>query len=402
MSQTNANMPGKILVVDDDPSVAQALDEPLSRYNMRVDKASDLATALYHFNTSRYEVVLVELEFAPLAGLALVQKWRAHEVEDKRSVAFIMLSGNKSLGSTNEGLMKEMGDLEVLNKPFGILQVLPYLSRGVATKKRLAAYHEMKSRIVSYYTKTNDFEKAAEQVQKKLPELGSKGLHLLYDLYEKGNRFEEALNVVEPLLEREPNNIGLLNAKGRLLMRLGRFDEAKACLTRADELAPQNIERINELATAYLNLKDPTSAVKKFKEVLELNPEKADLKFEMFSKLYDFGYDDDAVQFGKETAKPMEIVRHYNNKGVLLSKDGKGDGALTEYGRALQFFPQFKENYRIYYNIALAKCQLKTREAYEEAAKHLRRCLELSPEFDKAKNTLESIEKILANKKKAG
>ena len=89
----------------------------------------------------------------------------------------------------------------------------------------------------------SDTEKAAEQVQKKLPELGPKGLNILYDLYEKANRFEDALNLVTPMLERDPNNIGLLNAKGRLLMRLGRFADAKACLQKSDELAPQNIER---------------------------------------------------------------------------------------------------------------------------------------------------------------
>lgn len=399
MSAPANNMPGKILVVDDDPSVAQALDEPLGRYNVKIDKATSLETALYLFNTQRYDVVCVEIEFAPLPGLALVQKWRQHEIAEKRCTAFIMLSGNKSLG-TNEGLIKELGDLEVLSKPFGTVQILPYLSRGLATKKRLVAHMEMKDKVLSYYSKTKEFDKAAEQVQKKLPELGPKGLNILYDLYEKANRFEDALNLVNPMLERDPNNIGLLNAKGRLLMRLGRFADAKACLQKSDELAPQNIERLNELATAYLHLKDPVNSVKKFKQVLELSPEQPDLKFDMFSKLYDFGYDDQAIQFGKETAKPMEIVRHYNNKGVMLSKDGKVDLAMTDYKRALRFFPQFKENYRIHYNIALAHCQAKTREAYEEAQKCLKKCLELAPDFDKAKKTLESVEKALAGVKK--
>ena len=45
--------------------------------------------------------------------------------------------------------------------------------------------------------------------------------------------------------------------------------------------------------------------------------------------------------------------------------------STVRYQRALRFFPQFKENYRIHYNIALAHCQLKTRVAYEEALKCL-------------------------------
>jgi tetratricopeptide (TPR) repeat protein len=395
------NLPTKILVVDDDPTIAQGLDGPLSRYNIKVDRATTLETALYLFNTQRYDVVLVEIEFAPLPGLALIQKWRAHEVSEKRCTAFIVLSGNKTLGN-NEGLVRELGDIEVLNKPCSAVQVLPFLSRGLATKKRLVAYAELKSKVINFYEKTHDFAKAAEQVQKRLPELGPKGLTVLYDLYEKANRFDDALAIVGPMLDRDPNNIALLNAKGRLLMRLGRFAEAKACLAKSDELAPQNIERLNELATAYLHLKDPENSVKRFREILSLSPEKPELKFEMFSRLYEHGFDEQAVAFGKETAKPMEIVRHYNNKGVMLSKDGNNQGALSEYKRALQFFPQFKENYRIYYNIALAHLQQKTKEAYEIAHKNLKHCLSLEPQFDKARKTLEQVERQLEGWKKAG
>ena len=398
MSQGGQNLPTKILIIDDDPAVAQGLDEPLSKYQVKVDKASNLDTALYLFNTNRYDVCLIEIDFAPLPGLALVQKWRGHEVQEKRSTAFVMMSGNKTLGN-NEGLIRELGDLEVITKPCSVIQVLPFLARGLSTKKRIMAYQEMKSKIVDFYEKSNDFDKAAAQVQKRLPELGVKGLNMLYDLYEKATRFEEALVVVSPMLDKDPNNISLLNAKGRLLMRLGRFKEAKEYLVKADTLAPQNIERLNEVATAYLHLKDPENSIKKFKEIIDLNPEKPDLKFDMFSKLYEHGYDEHAVAFGKETAKPMEIVRHYNNKGVMLSKDGQMDNALIDYGRALRFFPQFKENYRIYFNIALACIQTKTLESYIEAERNLKKCLELSPEFDKAKNTLETLTKLIAKSK---
>lgn len=395
MSQGGHNLPPKILIVDDDPAVAQGLDEPLSKYNIKVDKAASLETALYLFNTNRYEVCLLEVEFAPLPGLAFVQKWRAHDIAEKRSTAFVMMTGNKSSDS-NAGLMKELGDLETINKPFAVIQLLPYLSRGQATRKRLLAYLDMKSKVVDFYEKSNDFDKAAAQVQKRLPELGVKGLNMLYELYEKANRFEDALNLVGPMLEKDQNNISLLNAKGRLLMRLGRFVEAKECLVKADNLAPQNIERLNEVATAYLHLKDPENSIKKFKEILDLNPEKPDLKFEMFSKLYEAGYDEHAVTFGKETAKPMEIVRHYNNKGVMLSKDGFTDQALIDYHRALRFYPQFKENYRIHFNIALANIQARSIESYMEAERNLNRCLELSPEFEKAKNTLDTLTKLIA------
>jgi len=397
MSQPSQNMPNKVLLVDEDPGIARALEEPLARYNVKIDKATTLETVLYLFNTNRYEVAVVSIDFAPMVGLALVQRWRSHEIVDKRSCAFIMLKGNKSLGN-NEGLIKELGDIEVLSKPFGLIQVLPYLSRGMATRQRLSSFFELQERVINYFQKTKDFAKAAELVQKKLPELGAKGLTLLYDLYDKADKKEEALGLVGPMLEKDPSNIVLLNAKGRLLMQLGRFEEAKAALAQADSFAPQNIDRLNSLVGAYLELKEPDAAVQKMKEILKLGPDQPEEKFGMFAKLFDHGFDKHAVQFGKDAAKPMEIVRHYNNKGVMLSKDGESGDALSEYQRAIQFFPQFKENYRIHYNIALAQAKFKTREALIEAQKSLNKCLELCPDFDKAKITLEQIEKSLTKK----
>ena len=121
----------------------------------------------------------------------------------------------------------------------------------------------------------------------------------------------------------------------------------------------------------------------------------------MFDKLYNFGFDDQAIQFGKDHAQPIEIVRHYNNKGVLLSKDGSTDKALTEYQRALRFYPKFRENYRILYNVALANIGLKTRDSLKVAHQSLLKCLELAPDFEKAKTLLKSVEESLNKSKKA-
>src|SRR5690606_10752602 len=109
--------------------------------------------------------------------------------------------------------------------------------------------------------------------------------------------------------------------------------------------------------------------------------------------LFEKGYDKQAQEFGRKTTKPMDVIRHYNNKGVELSKNGDLHGAIREYERALQFYPQFKENYRIYYNIALAQIKLKEPESIQKAIENLKLCLDLMPDFDKAHKTLEALEK---------
>jgi tetratricopeptide (TPR) repeat protein len=167
----------------------------------------------------------------------------------------------------------------------------------------------------------------------------------------------------------------------------------------ADEKAPNNIERINSLAVAYLRTNQPDRSVDKMKQLIDYHPEDSGMKFDLFAKLYEHGFDEHAQKLCKETSNPLEVVRHYNNKGVALAKIGKVEEAIHEYEHSLQFYPKFKENYRIYYNIALAHLNFKTRPHFEEALNNLNKCLELNKRFEKAKRIQELVSKKLDAKK---
>lgn len=395
------NLPQKVLVVDDDQAVVRTIEDILGKLSIKVEKATTLETAFYLFNQQRFDVALIEMEFGPLDGLALVQKWRQHENQDKQCTGFIMMTGNKNLSSANPGLTKELGNLESIVKPFGPPQILPLLARALVARKRALTYQEMKIKVLDYYTKSGDLNKAVAILEKQLPTLGDQGYRMLDELFEKSGRHEDALVWLDKLLVKDPDNITLLNAKGGKLLKLGRLQDAKHVLLKADQLAPHKIERINELAAAHMKLKEGEDAVQRLKQLLELSPEDPELKFTLFGKLYDHGLDKHAIDFGKEAAEPMEIVRHYNNKGVLLAKEGNADQALRDYARALMFYPKFRENYRIHFNIALAHMHHKTIASFEQAVKHLKLCLELAPDFEKAKTMLTTAEQVIARSRQA-
>ncbi len=397
-----SNLPNKILVVDDDPSIAQGLEDPLKRQNITLVSAPGLDTAFYHFNQQRFTVVLVELEFAPLSGLALIQKWRKHDDPEKRQTGFIVLAGSQR-DAEDAALTRELGDIEIIPKPFTVIQLLPFLSRALARRDRAMALDEMRIKVGKIQKLDNGMEKAIGALRKELPNLGAQGLLLMCDVYEAGGSNEEALTLVERLLEKSENDVSLMNRKGRLLLKLGRFKDARIVMEKADKAAPQNLERIEAMSDMYLKLNEPDKSVSKMKDLLGLNPEQPDIKFSMFEKLNNAGFSSHAQSFCRETTEPGEVVRFYNNKGVALAKEGDRDAAISEYEKALQYFPNFKENYRILFNIGLAYTNVKTHEAYEKAAHSLRRCLELAPDFDKARNALATIEKSLSSQpKKAG
>jgi tetratricopeptide (TPR) repeat protein len=393
MTSSNPTTPNKILVIDDDPSFVTGLEQAMAKHKITVVKASDLDTALYLYNQNRFEVVLVELDFGPLPGLALIQKWRLHENEDRRHTGFIVMASNQRT-SGQDGLARELTDIEIITKPIKDIQLIPLLAKAMSNRQRSLAFAELKAKIITPHVKSGNFDKAIEKVQQSIETLGDKGRRLLLELYEGASRWQETLDTALKMLETKKNDIGLINTAGRMYMRLRKFSQAKTFIEKADELAPQNLDRINEMATLYLQTKEPQKSVERFKELIKLKPESPDYKFEAFKKLYDAGYDEYAIAFGKEVAQPMEVVRHYNNKGVLLAKDGKVKEAIEEYTRALRFFPEFKENFRIYYNLALAHLQLKTAEDIKSAETFLKRALELEPTFEKAKASLASLPKL--------
>lgn len=390
-----------VLIVDDDPTVAQSLEPQMAKLNIQFHRANTLDSALYIFNQKRLDVVIVELDFGPLPGLALIQKWRQHEIYEKQLTGFIGLASSQKTPE-QEALLKELGDIEITNKPINMALLPSLLSKANESKQRALQLNEIQFKLIDPLVKKGDFDKAIDNLKKKMDVLGPKGPPMLLDLYERANKMDDALRLATDMTQKEPNNITYLNIAGKTLLKMGRLKEARAFLERADQTAPGNIERINQMATMYLKLKEPEKSVEKFKELVILNPENPDAKFEMFSKLYDAGFDQQAIEFGKASTKPTEIVRHYNNKGVVLSKEGDTAKAIQEYERALKFYPKFKDNYRILYNVALAKIASKTPEAYIEALDCIKRCLDLEPEFEKGQTLKTTLEKIVSQLKNAG
>lgn len=391
---SNFMLPKNVLIVDDDPTVIVTLESALGRLGIQVHKASDLDSALYIFNQRRFDVALVELEFGPMPGLALIQKWRKHNVFEKTLTGFIGLTSNQKT-SGQQALLKELGDIELIPKPVNNALLQPVLMKACENKQRALDNYGFEEKFITPLLKEGKIDKAIEAIEKKKDTLGPRAWTMLIDLYSESNNYASVLKTAEEMLIADPNNIVALNAAGKAMMKLGKFAESRSFLERADKAAPGNIDRITDMADLYLELKQPEKSVEKMKELVAVSADDPEAKFGMFSKLYEAGFDEQAISFGKSTSKPIEIVKHYNNKGVLLAKEGAKDKALLEYERALKFFPKFKDNYRIHYNIALANINKKDLASLRKAKECLEKALELEPKFEKAKTALDWTVNVL-------
>ena len=157
----DSNLPDKILLVDDDPTVGEAIKTALAKQNIIVHTAKDLETALYLYNQQRFDVVCVELDFEPLPGLVLVQKWRNSEFAEKRITGVVLMAGNRNDQSAKDiALMKELKDIEIITKPFTAIQLLPFLARARAAKIRSLRYQELKDRVMKVGSDPDKLDKA--------------------------------------------------------------------------------------------------------------------------------------------------------------------------------------------------------------------------------------------------
>jgi tetratricopeptide (TPR) repeat protein len=386
----NHLLPKKILVVDSDPMVGNLCQRYLRRYDISVLTAYDLSTALYRFNQNRLDVVLIDINFRELPGLAVIQKWRSHDFFEKRHTGFVVLTG-PSRQSGQEKLASELGDIEVSTKPIPEPQLIPLLSRALVAKQKLALLHSIKDQFIFPHLRSGEADKAIAMARTLIEKYGNSAKKILLEVFEYNSNWDQCLSFSLEMLKDDPADPFLLNMAGKMHFKTGEFELARKYMEQADTLAPQNIDRVSTLAKVYLKTKDPQKSAKKYKELLDLCPENPNLRFDAMKNILDAGFAGSAAEFGSEFGRPEEVIKYYNNRGVALSKAGKTDEAMVEYENAIKFFPQSKQNCLIFYNMALAHLKTNSTQKAVNAISCLRRSLELDPSFEKAKLKLQSL-----------
>lgn len=391
-------LPSKILVVDNDQGVLNAVAQGLEAYKVQCTGAKDWESALYLFNTNKFDLCLVSLELETLAGTAIIQKWRNHEMESKRFTAFV-LSTSHQRKAGDSALIKEIGDVVMLLKPIKIPNLLSIMANAMQMSRKRASILQIKDKLISPLLKSKKFDKAITIARDKLEPAGEKGQFLSSQVYQAAGEAGSAIEVLKKLIDTDSNNMAYHNELGRIFLESGNLKEALKSYEIADKAAPGNIARVNDMAHLYLELKMPEKSIGKFTELIDLHPEDKNLKFDVYDKLSAAGFLQHAQDFCRQTSTPTELVRHFNNKGVVFSKAGEFPDAIDEYQKAVKLIPGSKELYRILYNMAIAHINLKTFAHIQEANRLLLESIKMRPDFDKAKEKLKLTERYMGGKK---
>lgn len=387
-------LPNKILVVDNDLGVLNSLSKGLESYKINVIPAKNWETALYQYNQQKLDLCLVSLELEELAGTALIQKWRNHEIQSKRHVAMI-LSTAQQRRATDTALVKELGEIALITKPIKIPNLLSLMVNAMKMSKSRESIYEIHNKVVLPLLNKNRIDKCLAIAQEKLEPLGSKGKFLSAQVHGEAGKVDYSLDILKNLIEKDSLNMMYHNEIAKIYLKSGQFEKAKKSYELADQAAPQNIDRLNEMARMYLKLKMPEQSIEKFTGILSLTPEQQDIKYDMYDEITKAGFLEHAQEFCKQTSTPKELVRFFNNKGVMHSKTSNYNEAIDEYQKATHLIPGSKELYRVLYNMALAHINLKTKPNLEKAHELLLESLKLQGNFEKAREKLEMISKFI-------
>ena len=124
------------------------------------------------------------------------------------------------------------------------------------------------------YERTRRYEEAAEQFQAVLaiqPEHSTAMNYLGYMWADNNENLEQALDLVRRAVALEPNNGAYVDSLGWALFRLGKFEEARRHLERANQLVPEDSVILEHLGDVYVALGDERRAREAYEHALAIN-----------------------------------------------------------------------------------------------------------------------------------
>lgn len=194
--------------------------------------------------------------------------------------------------------------------------------------------------------------------------LFNKGLML-----QEQHKYEKAITYYDKALHFNPLHVGSLNNKGNIFITLKRYDQAAKCFEQVISLDSQHVDAINNMGLLLANQGQYDQAIEYFNKVLTINPEhkKAFLNKENIYK---------AIK-GNE----LSIAYFTNDKKLRkLMELGLSYASSEKYEAALDCFKQVLtvEHYNI---SALSNCGLALIELnqFDQALYYLDQAIEIEP-----------------------
>ncbi len=130
----------RILIIDDEASILEALKLGLASENYVVDLADDGSSGIQLGQTHSYDILITDLLLPDMNGLEVIRTLKSSDPE----IVPIIITGQGSLQSSVEALRLEVCDY--LEKPLSLPAVKRAIARGLQKRATTHQAHEMNAR----------------------------------------------------------------------------------------------------------------------------------------------------------------------------------------------------------------------------------------------------------------
>ena len=108
----------RVLVIEDDPTIASFLEKGLREASYAVDVAPDGDEGLHLGVTTPYDAAIVDLMLPGIDGLSVIEEWRSRKI----MIPVLILSAKRTVDDRIRGL--QAGGDDYMVKPFSLSEVL--------------------------------------------------------------------------------------------------------------------------------------------------------------------------------------------------------------------------------------------------------------------------------------
>lgn len=245
----------------------------------------------------------------------------------------------------------------------------------------------------------------------------------LLDLYMRTRNYDKAVRLCDKMLRVHPDNPSIQEAAGRVLVMLGKNDEAVKFYEKAVDLNPGQIDARRALVELYLAQGLHMNALQQCDELLRHRPDDPQLlqktaqiyqilgnrqrALEYYEKALSRAFDyvsannaawlyaaeekdlDRALKLAlKAEAESKQVPQVVDTVAWVLIRMGKYDDAIA---RLRMICENERRNPLFAYHLGLAYYK---KGAYADAARYLRRSLDSSRKFDSAPDALKMLQEL--------
>lgn len=344
------------VVVDSDDAVGRGVEEILKKLGVQtVHRFSDGESAWAHLEKNPEPGLMVlEWRIPKLSGPLLIQRVRQHNF---LTCPIVVLSS--LLKPDDMPLVREIGVASIVQKPLNKDLFVPALIFTMQ-QERLPTEHQAVERKIRALLKANKKDEAeplrAQILADEHVPQAKKRLIEAEFAFAQGN-YPLARDAGVESLKLAGDSIFVLNLLGKTFMRLKQHEAALKCFNKAQELAPQSIERLCNIAEANTELGNHTAAEDALSDAKDIDPDNKVVKDAEVRVAIAKGDTDSAKKLMSSMESLDSLVAYMNNKAVAYAKCGHANDAIGIYKKTLQSIPDDRTEPKaiVLYNMALAQ-----------------------------------------------